>query len=160
MPFADPILSKELVTIWADCVFNAPEVTDFTKHFHPCDKTEDQDSTCDLSTIMHCGEINFVQYFIQRFRTEDQVGRCGGVYRYRVRVEYYLEDTCNNQNKIQEFFELLDDEVERLNAAKKDCVPYFFGDDTFPDIRFFGRIENKAVYVGSYTYFAETTRTS
>lgn len=157
MPLSNPILSSELVTIWDTCIFNAPELTDCTINFYPCNKIQDQDSTCDLAEITHCGEINFVQYFIQRFKLPTELGRCGE-YQYRVQVEYYLEDTCENQNKIQRFFELLEDEVELLNAANKDCVPYFEGDNNFPDIRFFGTIENKAIYVGSFTYFATATR--
>ncbi len=151
-----PCTSKELVALWDTYVWKSTELQAFTTQYHPQDETGKQDSTCDLTKVMYCGKVNFGQYFIQRFRQDDQVGCCGS-YRYRVRVEYYLEESCgNSQVQIQDFFEVLDDIVEQnLGPTWRQSVLQFSRDTTYPNIRRYGLIDGRVVYVGSYSYFAE-----
>lgn len=157
MAVGNPVLSRDLIELWEECVWSRPEIREFTRNVHPCNVTGDQDSTCDLYNIMDCDRINFVQYFIQRYPRNDQVGRCR-TFRYRVQIEYYREDSCEDQNKIQEFFEVLDDTIRaQLGPRWKDCVEVVERQDDFPDISPFGTIENRLVYVGSFEYLAEAT---
>lgn len=149
-------LSQEVINIWDQCIWQAVDVLRFTPHIHPCDKTNKTELTCDMEDLIHCGELNFVQYFIQRYRRPDRVGGCL-TFRYRVRVEYYLEDSCDNQNKIQEFFEVLDDTVE---AQLQDGTKFTFRwerEDNWPQIQRFGVLESRTVFVGSFTYFGEAS---
>jgi len=157
MATGTPPFSKDLVELWEDEIWSRPEIRAFTDNVHSCDVTGDQDSTSDLYNILDCDRINFVQYFIQRYPREDQVGRCR-TFRYRVRIEHYREDSCDDQNKIQEFFEVLDDTVvAQLGPHWNNCVEFFTRQDNFPDIRQFGQIEGRLVYVGSFEYTAEAT---
>lgn len=151
-----PCRSKDLVTLWNDLIWSDTRMRAFTTQFHPQDETGKQDATCDLAKVMYCGKVNFGQYFIQRFRSDDQVGCCGS-YQYRVRVEYYLEDTCDNhQVQIQDFFEALDEIIEeKLGLTWQDNVLQFSRDTAFPNIRRYGLIDGRVVYYGTYSYFAE-----
>lgn len=147
--------SKDLIEVWEDNVWTDTEIRRFTTRIHPCSVTATQNTTQDLKDMIYCKEINFVQYFIQRYKVEEQVGTCEE-FRYRVRIEYYLEDTCDNQVKIQDFFECLDEVItNRLGPRWLDNVDNVIRDTTWPDIRLFGEIEGRQVYVGSFTYFAE-----
>lgn len=151
-----PCRSSELVTLWDTLIWSAPEMQAFSPLYHPCDVTGRQpEATCDLTKILHCGQVNFGQYFIQRFRSDDQVGCCGS-YQYRVRIEYYLQDSCENQQTIQDFFEALDELVDlNLGPTWQDNVLLFRRDTTFPNIRRYGLIDGRVVYFGTYSYFAE-----
>lgn len=155
-----PPFSNELVELWNECVWDQTELLEFTKHFHAGDITEDLDATSDYKKAKHCKEFNFVQFFIQRF-PDTSVGSCLS-YRYRVRVEYYLEDSIPNQNKIQNFFEVLDNVIRaELGPRWKNCVDgYDIENNRWPEIRAFGRIDNKLIRVGSFSYIAEAFTTN
>jgi hypothetical protein len=147
--------SKDIIKAWEDTVWQDTDILRFTHKIHPASITDDIETTVDLSRMVYCGEINFVQFFVQRYRVEEQVGTCLE-HRYRVQVQYYLEDSCDNQNKIQEFFEVLDEViVARLGQSWEGTVTHFLRDTTWPVIRFFGEIQERPIYVGSFTYFAE-----
>lgn len=151
---SNPPFSEEIVELWNDSVWSQKEMREFTENFHAGDVTSNLDATNDYRQVIHCKEFNFVQFFIQRFPVP-QVGGCQE-YRYRVRVEYYLEDSIPNQNKIQNFFEVLHNVIlAELGNTWSDFVQGSFPDDTWPDLRPFGEIDNTLIRVGSFTYFAE-----
>ena len=147
--------SKDIIKAWEDTVWQDTKIRSFTHEIYPYSLTDNVKTTEDLARMLYCGEINFVQYFVQRHRVEEQSGTCDE-HRYRVQVQYYLQDSGNNQNKIQDFFEVLDETVvARLGPSWEGTVTHFFRDETWPTIRFFAEIEGRPVYVGSFTYFAE-----
>jgi len=120
------------------------------------------DSTMELKDPLYKCDINFIQFFVQRRRSDQEVGCCGR-YEYRVQIEYYLEDTkCDgvrNQNKIQKFFEILDDLIcQKLgNTWKGLVISWDRIPNRFPSIRRAGSLENRPIFVGSYEYQAEQT---
>lgn len=162
------IFSRQINTDWVSNIWEDRRILDFTSKIFNRDVRTYQDSMDDFTKILDCDVIDFVQYFIQRYR-RPRVG-CPPEYRYRIRIEYYLEDECtakqidtasNNQEKIEHFFEVLDDIiVENHNPNWSADVLAWVGTADFPDIRFNGLIENRPIYVGSFEYITDINFTA
>lgn len=151
--------SQAIIDRWNDIIWACPEMREFTTNFHAGDVIGSLDTTHSLKDTLSVGRINLVQFYVRRYRADVEVGCCGR-YIYSLQIEYYLEDTecegVENQNKIQAFFEKLDDVVcLKLGEHWDGLVTSYDREDRPPDIRRAGLIDNRPVFVGSYSYSAE-----
>jgi len=151
--------SLDIVELLKTKVFPCRELQEFTNKIHAGDIIGSVDTTHALKQTLCKGEINFIQFFVQRRKSEEEVGNCER-YIYRVRIEYYREDgECDgvlNQNLIQKFFEVFDDTLESKVGCDLDgLVEHTQRSENFPNVRRFGVVDDsRIVFVGSYEYLA------
>lgn len=156
-PLINVPTSRDIAELWLEKVFSRHELRNYTNKIYPYDVTGTQVTMEDLSQLLYCDRINFIQFLVQRFRKDDQLGCCG-TYQYQVQIEYYREDRGEDQRYIQDVLELIDDLVEtNLGARWDDTVTSSGRQTTFPAFEPAGEIENRIVYVGRFTYFAEAS---
>lgn len=150
--------SKDIISAWKSEVWDKMPIRGLCPNAFSRDVLADQDSLCELAAITHCGKINFAQYFVQRYRQDDRVGCCGRQL-YRVRVEYYKEDSDTAWNEIQEFFEVLDDTVQaNLGYTWDSTVDNFERQRDWPLISNAGTLDGRIVWGGRFDYFAESSQ--
>lgn len=149
--------SAAIRKVWQEIIFEREEILTYTPNIYQDDVLGNQDSTCDLSKAMHCGKINFVQWFVQRFRRYSEVGNCGG-YIYRVRIDYIhsVLDDQSTFNKIQDFFESLDEAVHtHLGGTWGDTVSGSNPEQRYPIIIPIAPLNEELTRMGTYNYFGE-----
>lgn len=127
----------------------------YTKNWYNGSVFENQDSQSDKRLLMDGSQIKVVQYFMQRRRNPSgEIGGCDSRFIYRLRIEFYAEDSIENQKKVGIFFEDLDDVInQKLGYQWSDLVSEFNDGGNYPDVRFFREIDSRGVFVGSQTYF-------
>jgi len=162
------IFSKDLKKIWEDCIWCKKEIKEFTKTVLYGNQFDIQQNADDYYKLTSGDKINFVQYFIQRYRVSgaiarEQMGNCLGEYQYQVQIQYYLEDICTtgckatSDEKIQHFFEVLALLVHReLGCDWKGNMLITGNRNAFPAIRFGGEVDGRPVFIGQQDYLAET----
>lgn len=152
-------ISEQISNVWLNTLFIDSSLTAFTDNIYPTDVTKRIETKADLARLEHCDEINFIQFFVQSFK-QPVIGRCER-YQHRVSVEYYLEEDCRNENqiKIQSFFDELEKQIQPLlGSTWNNTLDHWFYPLTFPNIRYYGKIKEKIIYVGSTTYTGQTDK--
>lgn len=138
-------------------VFERPELKAFTTNVYNYDVSENVSNLIDLNLLLTTNGLNYVQYFVQRVRQFDgsTIGGCDS-FNYRIQIEYFIQPMCDqNENKIQEFFETLDEIIpEVLGYDLSGLVNGYQGDSEYPLIAYVSPIENRPRIRGQYIYNA------
>jgi len=150
--------SSQICDAFQKTVFSDADILAITPNIYiGRDMAGDQVHTKDLRDIVHHKIINFVQVLCQRYRDDEELGRCGA-YKYRVLISYYREEYKDEatQSIIQHFFELLDDKIyELMGRHWCSTVDSFNGEVNFPQIFRAGQIDSRPILVGQYSYFGD-----
>ena len=150
--------SLEIEAKWLDTVFDHDDIRIITPQIWNRDVIGNQQTGCDLDRAMYNGSINFVQFFAQRYRDNDEIGGCSN-YQHRVRIQYFLEqsDQYNAEGMIQSFFETLDDLVSsELGYTWGGLVEGYSRELNYPSIGRAGLVNERSVIGGRFDYFAKS----
>ena len=153
----DSFKSGTIRRAWSDAIFTHSDVTDFTSKIYNDNVLGLQDTTFDLQKILDCGKVNFVQWFVQRYKASIETGNCNEYY-YQVRIEYILQVNRNEStfNQIQDFFETLDDLVStQLGTNWSNTVTRSEPQKSYPNIINIAPINKERCMAGFYTYIGE-----
>jgi len=137
-------------------LFNHKCMREFTSLIHGCNVLNTLDTSCDMKKVTCKGEINFIQYFIQRRSIPADMGCCYR-YEFRILIEYILEDTCKNQRKLQRFFDILNClmEDEPMKSNWDSSVTHTLPNREYPSIVQGQPInEGQPIYIGQTSYYA------
>lgn len=149
--------SADIRAIWDEQVWSSPEIKAYTEKIHSTDVFGNQTEVQDLHRATFCGKINFIQYFAQRYRSDDEIGGCSR-FIYTVSIDYYREESDKEQtfNVIQDFFDTLDNEVfANLGSNWCGLVSVANPEQRFPTIFRAGQIDSRDVIGGNFAYTAE-----
>lgn len=156
--------SEQVSKMVFDNIISHECIRKFVKNVFDCDKSGRDSTQCEVEQLLSCGSPEWLQVITRRRRQKNgTVGKCCSGFDFEVRFEFFTENTCEGQKRIQLFFETLQDVmynvygdywIDDLTNPTITLNPDWEPSGNFVSISRSIPIDNRDIIFGTDTYYA------